>query len=815
LRAVNIEPWLPLVRKPSRYIDHEINAARKPWQKVNFCFAFPDVYEVGISHLGLKILYSIINALPDCMADRCYLPWTDMIAIMRERGIPLFGLESRIALQDFDAIGITLQSELTFTNVLETISLSGVPILWSERGEDDPLIIAGGPCATNPLPLGDFFDVFFVGEAEEGISEIAGIMLDTRLRSERLARMAELESCYVPALHNQFIPQGWRVKSRKYAGFSSNQLIHQPQLLPWQLATHNRCVAEIMRGCSRGCRFCHAGYFYRPVRERPPGEIVRQLCDEIRLSGWDEAGLLSLSSSDYGCLKELLNNLLSSLDTNKTHVSLPSLRVDSLDDEIVDLMRKLGREGLTIAPEAGSERLRRVINKNLSEEQILAGVQTALDLGWQKVKLYFMVGLPHETEEDIEGIIDLINKINNLGKRRLQINVTLSPFVPKPFTPFQWAAMLPADMLLQRCVKVKQAFYRARSIKIKYHDIENSILEAVFSRGDQRCAELLKLAWQKGALFDGWHECFNFSFWREAAADCGLDLDQYLREKQPGTSLPWDFVDLGICAGFLKAEWDKACREESTPDCRELCSACGICDDALHTDIIQPSPVAGRLIGAVPPPRPRAVQQRQFRYRIYYSKSGVLRFISHLDWMRMLFRLIGQASLQTVFTQGFSPHPKASLCPPLPLGVESACEYVDLSFYQAYTANEIMAGFSGGMIPEFQILGCEPLTAKAPIPWGERVGILIPERHRQLIVNSLAEFSALSSRMFTKSTEKRSKTYDLKQIVGKWHWNEDQLQIEKSLASPSLYDVLTVLLGMGAEDLYALRVSREGWIFPS
>ncbi len=809
---VNIEPWLPLVGKPSRYIDHELNAVRKPWQTVNFCFAFPDVYEVGISHLGLKILYSIVNRIDGCLADRCYLPWLDLIEIMRREGLPLFGLESREPLREFDAVGITLQSELTFSNVLETLDLARIPVYSRDRGEADPIVIAGGPCAINPLPLAPFFDLFFLGEAEEGIKEIARVFLAIPGRAARIAALAEIPGCYVPAVHDALIPGGWKVKVRKYAGFSAGTDTHSPQILSWQLATHNRCVAEIMRGCSRGCRFCHAGYFYRPVRERGSDGVLCDILAEVKLSGWDEAGLLSLSSSDYSQIRPLLFSLLNSVDTDKTHVSLPSLRVDSLDDEVVQLMRALGREGLTIAPEAGSQRLRDVINKNLSEAQILAGVQTALDLGWQKLKLYFMIGLPHETEEDIDAIIALIETISRLGKKRLQINVTLSPFVPKAFTPFQWAPMLSRNLLLQRCQRIKRAFERQRQIKIKYHTIENSLLEAVFSRGDGGVAAALHRAWQLGAKFDGWNECFDWVLWQRAFAETGLDPEACVSARDPGQLLPWDFVDLGVCREFLEAEWSNAAQAKPTPDCREICSQCGICDEEVHTVDAPPSALPD-LSGPQAKAAVAADRNVQFRYRVTYSKTGALRFISHLDWMRMLFRLIGKAELDTVFTQGFSPHPKVSLCPPLPLGVESVCEFFDISFYRRYEGSQIGAELTRGGIPDFAVTDCEPIGKGGAIPAAELLRVEVSPALADHVAGQLAAFAGETEHIFTKATDTRSKSYDLKQIILGWEWREGLLYLRKSLASPSLYDVLTELFALDKAELYRFRIVRTGWDF--
>jgi radical SAM family uncharacterized protein/radical SAM-linked protein len=819
MKQVDIEQLLPLVEKPSRYIDHELNACHKGFDKaeVRFAFAFPDVYELGISHLGLKILYSIVNGLSFAMADRAYLPWTDLSALMREEKLSLFGWESRVALGAFDVLGITLQSELNFTNVLELIDLAGIDIHRDKRKETDPIVMAGGPCATNPLPLIPFIDVFYIGEAEEGIIEIAHILQQYKSRDERLLHISKLDCCFVPALTTNRTS----IKSRKYTGFHESRLQHKPQLLSWQLATHNRYVAEIMRGCSRGCRFCHAGYFYRPVRERAPQDILKDLLVETQASGWDEAGLVSLSSSDYSCIQDLLLNLLGSVDTNKTHISLPSLRVDSLSEELVQVMKNLGREGLTIAPEAGSERLRRVINKNLSETEIIKGIETAISLGWQKIKLYFMLGLPTEDEADIDAIITLIDKINVMGKKRLQINVTLSPFVPKPFTPFQWAQMLERDTLLNRARRIKEAFVKPRNIKIKYHTIETSILEAATTRGDEQMAKVIEAAWKLGACFDAWSECFDYSYWQRAFAQTGTDVNQYLAARDPELPLPWDFIDSGTCKAFLLAEWNKAQQGVQTPDCRELCSVCGVCDEEVQTqtaDCTKPYPKEN-LIDANTVSNKLAESgyelvmdtnqtPKQYRYRVFYQKVGLLRFISHLDWMRMLFRRIAIIDLQTVFTQGFSPHPKVSLSPPLPVGVEGFGEFFDISFYAPYPPDMIINEFRNTRIPQFNLLACEAIVGKALLPVSERISLSIPQELHSHAETRIEEFLAQSGYSFTKSTATRTKSYDLSLIIKHIELKDNELHILKQLESPALYDILAALFGWEKKLLYAMPLKR-------
>ncbi|MDD2229098.1 MAG: TIGR03960 family B12-binding radical SAM protein [Candidatus Cloacimonetes bacterium] len=815
MKQVDIEHLLPLVDKPSRYIDHEINACRKSFSaaKVRFAFAFPDVYELGISHLGLKILYSIVNGLDFAMADRAYLPWIDLAKLMREEKLKLFGWESRIELSAFDVLGITLQSELTFTNVLEVIDLSGLALHSDQRLETDPIVMAGGPCATNPLPLLPFIDVFYIGEAEEGIIEIANILAKHPNRKERLKHIAELDCCYVPSLHAEQLS----VRSRKYTGFHESTLQHKPQLLSWQLATHNRYVAEIMRGCSRGCRFCHAGYFYRPVRERAPEDILNDLLAEIQASGWDEAGLISLSSSDYSCIQDLLLKLLSTVDTNKTHISLPSLRVDSLSEELVQVMKNLGREGLTIAPEAGSERLRMVINKNLSEADIVKGIDTAIRLGWQKIKLYFMLGLPTEEESDIDAIISLIDLINTMGKRRLQINVTLSPFVPKPFTPFQWAAMLDRDTLLDRARRIKAAFVKARNIKVKYHTIETSILEAAITRGDEQMAAVIEAAWRQGACFDGWSECFDYSLWESAFKQTNTNIAHYLEARKTDDTLPWDFIDIGVCKTFLKAEWDKAQQGVQTTDCRDICSMCGVCNDEVQTSTSTTTKLntSTSTITYSRPPiihPPGTVVRPNYRYRVFYQKVGLLRFISHLDWMRMLFRRIAILDMQTVFTQGFSPHPKVSLSPPLPVGVEGMGEFFDISFYAPYPPEMILSEFRNTRIPEFNLLSCDTLQGKALLPVSELISLTIPLEMVAEAAGKIAEFNKQESYIFTKTTPTRQKSYDLCKIIQSIELIDNEIRVCKLLESPSVYDVLVALLNWEKKKLYSMPLKRLNFI---
>jgi len=804
------ETLLPLVEKPSRYIGNEINTSRKSFEQasVHVCLAFPDLYEIGISHLGLKILYSIINNIDFAMADRTYLPWIDMIDAMRREGIPLFGLESRQEMMDFDLIGITLQSELTFTNVLELIDLSGIPIRSANRLEEHPIIMAGGPCASNPLPLSPFIDVFFLGEAEDGIISIINVFQNIQGRKQRLAALSALPGCYVPAIHDDIIASDpdFRVRVQKFSAFSSSTRMHEPQLLPWQLVTHNRYAAEIMRGCSRGCRFCHAGYFYRPIRERDPQTILDQILSEIKSSGWDEAGLLSLSSSDYTCIRPLLKALLSKVDTDKTHISLPSLRVDGLDDDLIQLMRELGREGLTIAPEAGSQGLRNVINKNLTEADIIEGVEVALRLGWQRIKLYFMIGLPFEQEEDSDAIIELISKIDQLARRRLQINVTLSPYIPKPYTPFQFAAFENRSVLLARILNIKHHFQRSRNIKIRYHEIETSWLEALISRGDKQIAEVIENAWRLGARFDGWNECFDFSIWDKASAV--IDSETCLASRALDYKAPWSFIDTGVRQQFHILEWQKAKAGQVTEDCRKTCAGCAVCDSELANDL---RPEQSTLI--IPNRSPQTFYPQtapRYHYRIFYRKLGYLRFISHLDWMRMLYRLVGMIDLPVIYTQGFNPHPRISLSPPLPVGVQGRCEYFDLSFWQPVLPGQVIDYYNGLGIQDLEFYDGQTLSGRSNHnPERESISIILPDNLLDGVRSLLENFSKTDHLTFAKTKKEKTKTYDLKQIIISAHLDQNTLWIDKKLESPALFDLLEVLTGLPKIQLYSYEIFRE------
>ncbi|MDD3050073.1 MAG: TIGR03960 family B12-binding radical SAM protein, partial [Candidatus Cloacimonetes bacterium] len=696
--SVDYADILASVNKPSRYINHEINAyLNKPTSdKINFCFAFPDVYEIGISHLGLKILYTIINNANDATADRVYAPWPDFSEVLQKSGRPLFSVEHKLPLKNFDVIGFTLQSELTFTNVLFILDLSGISLLSTERTSEDPIIISGGPAISNPEPMADFFDAILIGDGEEAILEIKDAMQKTKnkTRFEKLSALSEIEGLFVPQIHSskESNTEAKRINIRKFSDFDNMEYTHLNQLIPWQQATHNRYVAEIMRGCSRGCRFCHAGMFYRPVRERSPEKMLPQIIEEVKKYGWEEVALSSLSSSDYTCIKPLIFSLYNSLKQSEVNLSLPSLRVDSLDEDLIKMMNSLNQRNLTIAPEAGSQRLRDIINKNLSEEEILKGIEIAVENGWNVVKLYFMIGLPFEEQQDIEAILDLINKIIQISRKKLQINITLSPFVPKPFTPFQWAAMLDAETILERVRYIKQSLKRYRFIKVSYHEIESSLLEAIISRGDHQVGELILKAYKNGARFDGWNEYFNFEVWKKSAEQINLDLSTYTAELSVNSHLPWDYVNLRISKQFLLSEWEKAKSASTTPDCRiSECTNCGVCNSELKNVFASTTLTADISESSA---KETADYFPGFFYRVFYSKMGNMQFVSYLDLMRMIYRIVRASELPIIYSQGFNPHPRITFGPPLSIGIQGEKEYFDVEISKYYTSEKIESIFS-------------------------------------------------------------------------------------------------------------------------
>ena len=601
-----VEKLLLKVQKPGRYVGGELNEVIKDKKKVDcrFAFCFPDTYEVGMSHLGMKILYSLMNAVPYIWCERVFAPWVDMEEEMIKHNIPLYALESGDPVSDFDFIGFTLQYELSFTNMLNMLRLSGVPIKSCDRKELKNIVVAGGPCACNPEPIADFVDIFFIGEGEEVDLEVIELFRKCRAegksKQEFLELSSKIEGVYVPALYDVTYNEDGTIKSFTPKGDAPAK-IHKRIMLdmdksfypdnfvvPLVEIVHDRAVQEIFRGCIRGCRFCQAGMIYRPTRERNVEDLKASAREMLQNTGHEEISLSSLSSSDYSELKELVNFLIEEFHGNAVNISLPSLRIDAFALDVMSKVQDVKKSSLTFAPEAGSQRLRNVINKGLTEENILHGAGEAFKGGWNQVKLYFMLGLPTETEDDMKGIAHLAQKIAETyyeevpkEKRngKVQVNVSTSFFVPKPFTPFQWAGMYREEDFVEKAKVVKseiRAQLNQRSIRYSWHEPDVTILEGFLARGDRRCSKVILRAYEKGAIYDAWSESFDYNIWKESFAETNTDIDFYtLRERSTDEILPWDFIDAGVTKKFLIHEWEQAKKETVTPNCRQKCSGCG------------------------------------------------------------------------------------------------------------------------------------------------------------------------------------------------------------------------------------------------
>ena len=807
--AERIEALLPQVLKPGRYLGTEIGAVYKEWDSSDrlnaqilckWLLILPDLYEIGMSHQGLRILYDILNRRGDALAERAFAPWVDMEDLMRREQVPLFSLETRHRASEFDLIGFSLQYELLATNIINLLDLAQIPIRSSERSESDPLIAAGGPCSANPEPLAEFIDFFLIGDGEECVGSITESINQTRdlAREERLYTLTKIPGIYVPRFYKPIFAGGRQVGvqptrsvplpvKRTYLPDLDDAPYPEIPVIPLVEAVQDRLTLEIQRGCTRGCRFCQAGIFYRPVRQRPPKRLAELVASGLPASGWNEISLSSLSSADYSQIEPLTQMLVDALEPERIGLSFSSLRIDAFSVELAELVSRVRKTGFTFAPEAGTQRLRDVINKGVDEEDLFASIEAAYAKGWQRVKLYFMVGLPTETEVDIEGIVTLVGRIREIGRKyggNKKVTASIGPFVPKPHTPFQWEAFTDREKILARQQSIKDRL-QSRWSQVKWHDPNVSFIEAILSRGDRSLAPLLERVWRAGARFDGWAEFFKFDRWLDAMSDQGIDPNDYTAAIDPSAPLPWDHISLGVEKSWLQRERERALSETTLSDCRlETCDGCGMGCPRPYQNPAELSKadwsklknqISSAIAGPIPAIDATGEADSIHRYRIAFTKQGRLRFISHLETGRLFARIFRMAKWPIAYSQGHHPHPKIAFGPPLPLGVEGLAELIDVQLTAPMSAELIECANSRAPIG-FRILGAKRCISKpvslAAAAEAATYRIGLPDDLYQQAVSErrLELFAETESVIVLKSRKGRQKSIDLKRSVRDLNW---------------------------------------------
>lgn len=700
---------LPLVTKPIRYTGSEYNVYVKEQvlKPIYFGLLMPEIYEIGMSNYGLKVLYSLLNRQKNVITERAFAPWLDFGDKLKSSNIPLYSLESKKPLKEFDILGFSLQSELSYTNILYMLDLADIPFLSQDRSAQDPLIIAGGPCTLNPLPVRDFFDLFVIGDGEEAVREIVQVYQNwnRKNRQDLLRDLAKLKGIFVPLVHN---PKTAQIQKRNISYLQEDDFPYPP-LVPICEVVHDRLAVEISRGCTRGCRFCQAGFLNRPVRVRSVSEISRLVERGIRATGWEEISLLSLSTSDYPDLPELIAVLKRQTAKRRVAISLPSMRGEDFSADIARSLAEIKKTGLTFAPETATSKLRALVNKDISEEKIFSSIANATAMGWHNIKLYFMIGLPNEEYKDLDAIIHFLKTVAAMSSRT-NIKFSLSPFIPKPHTPLQWCQFEDKESLKQKTDYLKSTM-RKRNISAKWENPDVSYIQAIFARGDEKLNSVLVDIYRKNGIFQDWTEKFDLNLWQESFEKFNIDVSVYLKQKEINEQLDWDFIDIGINKDYLKQEFQKAFKYEKTSSCYENCSNCGVKDCTVYNDnkkLIQTkaevsdkdnqesvtsqsrAKIDFRLTDDDLKPVYGYGRDGLFlnkRYRIKYKVGEAFRFAGHLDRVRAIYRTLRRSELPIAYSHGFAPHPIVSFGPPLPVGVISSGEYLDIEMAHIYNGN--------------------------------------------------------------------------------------------------------------------------------
>lgn len=824
---MSFKDFLPHVLGPSRYLGNEVNSIHKDPSRaqVKFALCFPDLYEVGMSHLGIQILYHILNQDERVVAERVFAPDVDLERLLKKHRVPLGTWESGIPLKECDIVGFSLQHELCYTNILNVLYLGGIPIYARQRDERFPLVIGGGPVAANPEPIAPFLDGLFIGDAEEAILEIVDVYLawkkEKGKKDELLSALAHIPGFYVPfAFYPRYhidgtikeiedlYPDYHKVKRRIMPDLNKAPFPSAP-IVPYHKPVHDRLSIEVARGCTQGCRFCQAGFIYRPVRERSPEQVINLVEQGLKSTGYEEVSLLSLSIGDYRPLKTLLPALMDRLSAEGIALSLPSLRVGTITPEMMDQISRVRRTGFTMAPEAATQEMRNRINKKITEEALLETAKEVFAHKWPALKLYFMIGLPGERKEDIEAIAELARRLVKLGRRKFQITISISTFVPKAHTPFQWERQISLEESREKIKYLRKKAWRY-GFRIRWHDSEQSFLEGVFSRGDRRLHEVILRAWLRGARFDSWRDRFQFELWQAAFEDARLDPYFYLAERSKDDLLPWDKIDIGIPPEFLWQERLKAQEGEITPDCRyEGCQKCNLCDFKEIVPVIHQSPITNHQSLTT---SHQSLSTSCHKYRLTFSKLDEAKFFGHLELVNIFHRAFRRAGFKLVHTQGFHPLPKISFAVALPVGVESLAELMDIEIYGDYDPRSLPGRVNPHLPPGLRVLLCEevPVGASLPLPAAQR--FMVDFSALDLNTKKIEAFQKRDSFIWQVLRNGKVRQVDLKKVVKRLILKGGQ-KIEIVLLakkSVKITEALMAILGLQKEEVNHLHILKVG-----